>query len=73
MNMLRTYQGYFKEGRFISPDQVSIPDNVTVHITIVGGNMPQIKTKAQLQNEALRQFSSAMREIINLSYELIDN
>ena len=56
MYMLQTYRGYFQDGRFISPELVTIPDNVEVHITIVGSDQPPIKTRAQRQNEALKRF-----------------
>ena len=60
--MLQAYQGYFQDGRFMSPDMATIPNDVKVYV-IVADELPKVKTKAQLQNEALREFSAAMKEI----------
>ena len=35
LRMLKTYQGYFREGRFISPELVTIPNDIRVHVTII--------------------------------------
>jgi len=32
--MVRTYQGYFQEGRFISPKNFSIPEYVEVFVVV---------------------------------------
>jgi len=61
--MYTTYRGYFENGRFISPELTTIPNNIEVHVTIIGGEVSPVKTKAQQQNEALKRFSAAMKEI----------
>ena len=63
--MLQTYQGYFREGRFISPELAVIPDDVEVHVTIIGDVMPPVKTLAQKQNEGLKHFFAAIDAIDN--------
>ena len=62
--MLNTYQGYFQNGRFMPSEPVEIPDNVTVHVTIVG-ELPQTRTKAQRQGEALEKLLAALGTINN--------
>jgi len=40
MAQVQSYQGYFKNGQFISPQAVKLPENVEVFITITGRKMP---------------------------------
>ena len=54
--MLKTYQGHFREGRFISPDITAIPNGVMVYVTILEDVKPPIKALAQKQNEGLKRF-----------------
>ena len=68
--MYTTYRGYFQNGRFISPEIVTIPDNIEVHITIIGEELPLVKTKAQRQNEALKRLFT---EIDSIEDEPITN
>jgi len=41
MVQVQTYQGYFRNGQFMSPKAVRLPDNVEVFITVTGRKMPQ--------------------------------
>ena len=61
--MYTTYRGYFQNGRFVSPELVTIPDNIEVHVTIIGDEISLVKTKAQRQNEALKRFFAAVDSI----------
>ena len=61
--MYSTYKGYFQNGRFVSAEPVKIPDNIEVHVTIVGGELPSAKTEAQTQREAFEDFFAAMADI----------
>ena len=59
--MVQAYQGYFQNGRFISPE-VIIPDNVEAYVMITGRQFTS-KTKAQRQLEAFDKFVSAVRSV----------
>jgi hypothetical protein len=61
----QTYQGYFQDGRFVSPDSVSIPDNSLVMVTVVDDQLPVFKTRGQQQVEALDQFILSIKAIDN--------
>ena len=63
--MYTTYKGYFQNGRFVSPELAAIPDNIEVHVTIIGDETQIVddKTMAQRQNEALKQLVSTLKEI----------
>jgi len=61
--MVQTYQGYFQNGRFISPELIAIPDNIEVYVMITGKELPPPKTKSQRQLEAFDKFVSAVRSI----------
>ena len=58
--MLQTYQGYFREGRFISPELAAIPNDVKVYVTIIDSVMPPVKIN---QNEKLKRFFMAIDAI----------
>jgi len=40
MVQVQSYQGFFKDGQFMSPKAVKLPENVEVFITITGREMP---------------------------------
>ena len=61
--MYQAYKGYFKDGRFISPESITIPDDVEVYIMVVGNEPLPQKTLAQRQNEALKRLSSGLKAI----------
>ena len=65
--MLQTYQGFFQEGRFVSPEAVVIPENTRVLITVVGNELPpfDIASRSQKQLEAMERFISAVNAIDN--------
>jgi hypothetical protein len=55
--MLQTYQGYIQEdGRLFSPELLDIPKNKRVLFTLVGDELPPVKTRSQMQCEALKDF-----------------
>ena len=47
MIQVQSYQGYFKNGQFMSPQAVKIPENVEVFITITGRKMPIESTEVK--------------------------
>jgi hypothetical protein len=57
--MYQTYQGVFRDGRFVSPESAVIPENVTVYVTVVGGE--PVKTKEQ--RDAMNEFMAALSGI----------
>ena len=61
--MLRTYQGYFKKGKFISPELASIPDNTEAYVMITEKKCLSVKTKSQRQLEAFNKFVFAIESI----------
>ena len=38
--MVQTYQGYFKEGRFVSPESTEIPECVEVYVVVTSNTIP---------------------------------
>jgi len=40
MSQVQAYQGYFRDGKFISQQPVKLPENVEVFITITGRKAP---------------------------------
>ena len=63
MKMIQTYQGYFQKGRFISPELISIPDNVEADVMITGKKCLSAKTKSQRKLDAFNKFVSAVESI----------
>jgi hypothetical protein len=61
--MLQMYQGKIEQGRFIPVDSIPIPDMSEVYLVFERKKMEQPKTLAQRQNEALKEFSAAIKEI----------
>jgi hypothetical protein len=60
--MVQTYQGYFQEGRFVSPQVKAIPEQVEVYVLVTNNSIPARKTKAQEQREAFESFVQACAE-----------
>ena len=58
--MIETVQGYFQEGRFVSPQQDTIPDYVEVYVVITNKTVLSEKTKAQKQRQAFERFAQAI-------------
>ncbi len=57
--VLRAYQGYFDNGRFVSPDGALIPDKTRVIVTLLGDEItPTPTTRAQRQFDAVKAFIS---------------
>jgi hypothetical protein len=61
--MLQIYRGRIEKGRFVPVEAVAIPDMTEVYLVVEGRMLEQSKTLAQRQNEALMEFSAAMKEI----------
>jgi hypothetical protein len=47
--MIQTYQGYFKDGRFIplEPETVTIPEEVEVFVIVTGRKVPTQDTEEE--------------------------
>jgi len=67
--MVQTYQGYFQEGRFVSPQTKSIPEHVEVYVLVTNNAVPAKKTKAQEQREAFEAFFEAVSKAEPLGEE----
>jgi hypothetical protein len=61
--MLKTLQGYFRSGRFISSEPVEIPDNVEVYVMITDRELQPNVTKSQRQLDAFNKFVNAVKSI----------
>ena len=61
--MVQAHRGYFQGGRFVPLEAAAIPNNVEVYVLITENEMPETKTLAQKQNEALKEFFAGMKEI----------
>jgi len=55
--MVQTFQGYFREGRFVSPQTKVIPENVEVYVVVTNKVVPAAQTKAQKQLQAFDEFT----------------
>ena len=55
MVQVQSYQGYFKNGQFMSPQAVELPEGVEVFITITGRKMPQSETWVEVGDNAERK------------------
>jgi len=58
--MVQTFQGYFLDGRFITPQAMTIPEHVEVYVVVTGKPMPAKKTKVQKQRQAFEDFVLAI-------------
>jgi len=65
--MLRTLQGYFRSGRFVSSEPAEIPDNVEVYVMITDRELQPQKTRSQRQLEALNKFIDSVNSIVDES------
>ena len=61
--MVKTFQGYFQEGRFIASEPVDIPDNVEAYVMITDREYSHPTAKPQRQLEAFNRFISALSSI----------
>lgn len=61
--MVKTLQGYFRNGRFVSSESVVIPDNVEVYVMITDRELQPQKTIAERQLEAFNRFISAINSM----------
>ena len=48
MEMMRAYQGYFQNGRFMALEAVTIPDNVEVYVMVTDREIPTESTTEKL-------------------------
>ena len=58
--MVQTFQGYFQEGRFVSPQTDSIPEYVEVYVVVTNNPVTAKKTEAQKQRQAFELFCQAI-------------
>jgi hypothetical protein len=63
MEMIRAYQGHFEQGRFISLENVVIPENKRVFVMVVDDELPPVKTIAEQQHDALIEFFAGIGAI----------
>jgi hypothetical protein len=61
--MIQAYQGYFKDGSFVSYEPVTIPENVEVYVMITEKELPSDKSISQRQREAMNKFVAANNAI----------
>lgn len=66
--MIQTYQGYFRNGRFVSPELVDVPENVEVYVMVTGKELQPTKTKSQQQLEAFDKFISNLKNVKDESF-----
>jgi len=55
--MMRTYEGYFRNGRFVSDEMIEIPENEKVYLMITGEQIQLPKTKKNKSNTGKRPIS----------------
>ena len=67
--MIQTVQGYFQEGRFISPKQDTIPEYVEVYVVVTNNPVPSEKAKAIKQRQAFERFTKIIESTEPLSEE----
>jgi len=67
--MLRTLQGYFRSGQFVSSEPAEIPDNVEVYVMITDRELQPQKTRSQRQLEAFNKFIDSINSIVDESFE----
>ena len=61
---MQAYEGYFENGQFYMAGRIiPIPERRRAIINILDDEVIQGESLAQKQNEALKQFSAAMKEI----------
>ena len=61
---MQAYEGYFENGQFHTAGSIiRIPERRRAIVNILEDEVIEAKTKSQRQNEALKKFSAAMKEI----------
>ena len=61
---MQAYEGYFEDGKFHTAGRIiRIPERRRAIINILDDEITKTEILAQKQNEALKQFSAAMKEI----------
>ena len=64
MVQVQSYQGFFKDGRFMSPQAVKIPENVEVFVTITGREIPFME-QIDKQNDEQSTIMSVLASLPN--------
>ena len=59
----QAYKGHFQNGRFVSPEAASIPDNSVVYVMVVDDDPRSFSVKAQEQIPKTADKLSAIKEI----------
>ena len=61
---MRAYEGYFENGKFYTAGRIlRIPEHRRAIVNILEDEIIKTEILAQRQNEALKQFSAAIKEI----------
>ena len=58
--MIQTVQGYFHNGRFVSPYENTIPDYVEVYVVVTNKTVHFAETKLQAQRQAFEKFTQSI-------------
>ena len=64
--MVRAYQGYFQNGRFMPFEAVTIPENVEVYVMVTGRDVvleDKKETLTQAEKTAAENFLKAMQNL----------
>ena len=52
--MVQTFQGYFQEGRFVSPQAASIPEYVEVYVVVTNKAVHAEQSESQKKGQAAK-------------------
>ena len=79
MTQVQALQGFFRDGQFMSPQAVKLPENVEVFITITGRKIPTDSTEIQpitqdgLTSEQLAVARNVLLEVERLTANGLNN
>lgn len=67
MAQVQAFQGFFRNGQFMSPQAVELPENVEVFITITGREIPfESQNTSEKEGLTLKQQELAKNVLFNL-------
>ena len=55
--MVQTFQGYFQEGRFVSPQAASIPECVEVYVVVTNKAVSAEQAESQKKRQTFVEFT----------------
>jgi hypothetical protein len=64
---IQAYQGYFQNGRFISPEQAAIPENVEVYIMVTGRGLSLERPEPPVKKAGENEIAERMAMIRSLT------